>query len=182
MPWTLHLQPIRNPWTDAALLAGGRALYVAQAYEEKCKTLLRFGHLVEGIQADPVAGLDDLIRALPKDRMLKETLDRLAHILPSAAEHAQVLQKAREARNFIAHEGVRFSIDDSQASDLLDRLRGLRAQVQLLASGDNLVSAWLFNVEEPYELLPRWLIDSYNSMIDEWVFAPVWELVSTSDE
>ncbi|MEV0286305.1 hypothetical protein AB0H36_19510 [Kribbella sp. NPDC050820] len=112
MPWTPHLQPIRNPRTDAASLAGGRALYVAQAYEDKCEALLRFGHLAAGSQADPVAKLDDLIRALPRDRMLKERSRNLAQVLPSAAEHAQVLQKAREARNFIAHEGGRFSIDD----------------------------------------------------------------------
>jgi hypothetical protein len=35
MAWTLHLQPIQNPWADAAMLTGGRAMYVAQAFEEK---------------------------------------------------------------------------------------------------------------------------------------------------
>jgi hypothetical protein len=129
----------------------GRALYVAQAYEEKCKSLLRFGHLVESMHADPEAGLEELFRTVPRGQMLKNTLDQLAEILPSAADHAQVLQKAREARNYIAHEGVRFSVHDSRASDLLKCLSGLRAQVQLLASGDNLVSAWLFELEEPYE-------------------------------
>lgn len=180
MSWTLHLQPIRNQWADQALLAGGRALYVAQAFEEKCRSLLRFGYLVEAVEADPVARLEELVESVPKDRRLKTTLDEIARLLPEAQQQADVVSLAREARNYIAHEGLRFGIHDERSLDLEDRLGELRRQVQLLAGGDNLVSAWSFSLHERDQPMPTWLIDAYGSMIDSWVFEPVWDLVEPS--
>jgi hypothetical protein len=173
MTWTLHLQPIRNPWADDALLAAGRALYIAQAFEDKCRSLLRFGYLIDGLSADPVARLEELIAAVPKDRQLKPTLDELIRIFPEAREHGEVLSRARQARNYIAHEGVLFSIHDERAAGLGKRLSELQRQVHLLASGDNLVSAWSFQLHERKQPMPVWLVESYCSMIDEWVFEPV---------
>lgn len=110
MAWTLHLQPIENPWADAAMLAGGRAMCVAQAFEEKCRSLLRVGHIVAGIDSDPIAGLEDLVERVPKDKLLGPTLIDLASVWPDAAQHQAVLSSARGARNYIAHESMRFGI------------------------------------------------------------------------
>ena len=180
MSWTLHLQPIRNPWADEALLAGGRALYLAQAFEDKCRSLLRFAYLIEALDADPVARLEELVESVPKDRLLKSTLDELARLHPEAQKQTDVLSQAREARNYIAHEGLRFGIHDERAFGLVDRLGELRRQVQLLANGDNLVSTWSFRLHERDQPLPMGLIDSYGSMIDSWVFEPVWDIVEPS--
>ena len=180
MSWTLHLQPIRNPWSDEALLAGGRGLYVAQAFEEKCLSLLRFAYLIEALDSDPVARLEELIESVPKDRLLKRTLDELARLHPAAKNQTEALSQAREARNYIAHEGLRFGIHDMGAFGLVDSLVELRRQVQLLATGDNLVSTWSFWLHERNQPTSLDLVNSYESMIDSWVFEPVWELVEPS--
>ncbi|MGY2079716.1 hypothetical protein [Modestobacter sp. SYSU DS0657] len=177
MSWTLHLQPIRNPWADAALLVGGRALYVAQAFEDKCRSLLRFGHLVDALQADPVAKLEELIGSVPRDRLLKPTLVELARLFPEVGEHEAVLTRAREARNYIAHEGLRFSIHDERAAGLKARLPELHQHVEHLATGDNLVSALSFRLHEPDQLFPDWLVETYESMIESWVFEPLQDFI-----
>jgi len=177
MSWTLHLRTIGNPWADAALLTGGRALYVAQAFEEKCRSLLRFAYLVEAVDADPVAQLTELIASIPNDRMLKQTLDELDRLHPDARRQPNALARAREARNYVAHEGLRFGIHDERAFGLVEQLGNLRRHVKELATGDNLVSTWSFRLHEPRESLPRALIDAYESRIDKWVFEPVWDLV-----
>jgi hypothetical protein len=177
MGWTLHLQPIVNPWTDEALLTAGRALYVAQAFEQKCRSLLRFGHLVEYLDADPIERLEELIARVPADTQLGPTLRRLAELLPEASANREVLSSAREARNFIAHESVQFGLHTLDWRELAIRMLDLRREVGILAVGDNLVSTWTFQLHERGEPTPKWLISAYPSMIDEWVFEPVRELV-----
>lgn len=176
MAWTLHLQPIENPWADAAMLAGARAMYVAQAFEEKCRSLLRIGHIVAGIESDPIAGLEDLVERVPKDKLLGPTLTDLASVWPDAAQHHVVLSSAREARNYIAHESMRFGIH-SRWDNPFERMSELRRMVRMLAHGDNLVSTWWFYIEERHQPTPSWLIAEYPTMIDKWVFEPVWDLL-----
>lgn len=181
MAWTLHNQPIRNPWADKALLTGGRALYVAQAFERKCQSLVRFGFLVEGLEADPVARLEELISQVPGDTQLGPTLRRLSDLMPEARGHEEVLSAARIARNYIAHEGVSFSIHSEKWSDLTEQMLTLRRMVTTLAAGDNLVSAWSFGLHEWKQSTPHALIAAYPAMIDEWVFEPVWKLVNEGE-
>lgn len=180
MAWTLHLQPIQNPWADAAMLTGGRAMYVAQAFEEKCRSLLRMGHIVAGIESDPVAKLEDLVACVPDDKMLGATLIDLATVWPDAGEHQAVLSAAREARNYIAHESLRFGIH-SRWESLGERMFELRRMVRALADGDNLVSTWWFFIEERHQSAPSRLIAEYPTMIDQWVFEPVWDLVGNTN-
>lgn len=161
MGWTLHLQPIRNPWADPALLTGGRALYVAQAFEGKCRSLLRFGYLAQGVGSDPIASLEDLIARLPRDQLLGPTLTSLASLLPEAHEHREVLSSAREARNYIAHESVLFGIHSQGWEELAERMAELRRQVRILVDGDNLVSTWSHHFHERGQPTPTELKEAY---------------------
>lgn len=177
----MDLRPIRNPWADHALLTGGRALYVAQAFEEKCRSLLRFGHLTKGAEADPIASLEDLIARLPADQLLGGTLTSLASLLPAAHKHGETLTAARGARNYIAHESLHFDLHSTSREGLMERMDALRQQVRVLAEGDNLISTWLFHVEERDEPAPTHLVESYPLMIDQWVFEPVRALVAAAE-
>jgi hypothetical protein len=178
MPWTLHLQPICNPWADEALLTCGRALYVAQAFEGKCQELVRLGELVEAIRASPTANLDDLLLQVPPDQLLMRALKRLRRLLPDAESKTDsVLTPARAARNYIAHECAHFDIHFARVDPIRARMIRLRSEVAKLAAGDNLVSTWLYQVEERTPDTPRRLVEAYPRMIDDWVFAPVLDLV-----
>ncbi|MFD5435141.1 hypothetical protein ACFWJ4_23710 [Kitasatospora sp. NPDC127067] len=123
-------------------LSAGRALHLANAFESKCKFVLRTGNAVRAFEADPVAALQDSLAALPPDKMLGPTLrdlgDRLAH---STSWNVDVLDAARAARNFIAHEGSNVGdIHAVHARQILGHAARLRAAVSDLAHGDNIGS------------------------------------------
>ncbi|MFB7674468.1 hypothetical protein ACFC26_23950 [Kitasatospora purpeofusca] len=180
MGWSLgYLKPTQPELLDMLFLSAGRALHLANAFESKCKFVLRTGNLVKAFEADPVAALQDSIAALPPDKMLGPTLrdlgDRLAH---STSWNVDVLDAARAARNFIAHEGS--NVGDIHAVDarqILGHTAQLRAAVSDLARGDNIVSLWVFGIEEPRGSSPRHLIDAYPSMVDTWVFGHFGDLL-----
>jgi hypothetical protein len=80
-----------------------------------------------------------------------------------STENLDALQRAREARNFIAHEGASvgfiYSVDEKRIIEHATRLR----------SG--------YHLEEPHEHLPRDLIEAYAGMIDDWVFGHFGDLL-----
>lgn len=178
MAWTLHYQPIRNPRADDALLTLGRALYISNAFEDKCRYALRMINLIEKMSGDPVLKLEEAIAQAPKDKMLDPTLQRLGQLLPAAGEQAEVLAAARRARNYIAHEGGLFSIHSESNAHLCERLEQLRRAVRDLAAGDNVMSWWTFEMDNWKELAPQMLIAAYDGVVDRWVFEPVWNLLS----
>ena len=196
MSWSLHRFPI-NARAEDGLAAVGRALYMAAHFEDKGKYLLRVAGMAEAADADPVASLEDLIAGAAKDRRLVDTLRRLERRGPVSAADAARLHAARLARNFIAHEGARFSIHERPGGTLreavagmrtydLGRLRihleALRTSVQDLSRGDNMVSTWCFDVEEGGKTdRPVELIDSYEASVECWVFNPVWDLLTDGD-
>ncbi len=141
--------------------------------------MLRCINLVEVHQnSDPVATFEDLIAALPADKMLGPALHQLTGHISCLTETVDVLRRARKARNFIAHEGADVGdISSARAKHLLEHTGRLRSAVSDLAAGDNIISQWGFHFEEPNCSLPRDLIDAYPAMIDEWVFGRLGNLL-----
>ncbi|MGW6456704.1 hypothetical protein ACWF94_12405 [Streptomyces sp. NPDC055078] len=122
-------------------------------------------------EADPVAELEGLFAALPADKMLGPTLERLRGRMRCSEETAGTLRRARLGRNFIAHEGAAVGdISLAREGDILVHATRLRSAVLDLADGDNIVSRWGYSIEEPRGYLPLDLINAYPEMIDEWVF------------
>lgn len=181
MSWTLHYQPISNPRADDALLTLGRALYISNAFEDKCRYVLRMVNLIELINGDPVMKLEEALAHVPKDKMLDVTLQRLGHLFPVDPGQADVLAAARRARNYIAHEGGLFGIHSELMTRLCERLEQLRGAVRDLAVGDNLMSLWTFGMNNPREPAPEMLVAAYTGVVVRWVFEPVWDLLSHAD-
>jgi hypothetical protein len=44
-----------------------------------------------------------------------------------------------------------------------------------LVAGDNIVSKWVYGIEEPREPAPLHLIAAYPRMVEEWVFGSFWQ-------
>jgi hypothetical protein len=174
MGWSLgYLKPREPRLLDALFLSAGRALHLANSFESKCQYVLRMAHLAEATQADPVLGLQEMIASLPPDKMLGGTLRDLSNTsLGSRTSDFDLLDGARKARNFIAHEGASIgTVSGARRDDILAHAVRLRAAVSDLASGDNVVSQWCFHLDEPRDSLPRMLIDAYPQMVDDWVFS-----------
>lgn len=182
MSWTIHLQPIQNPRADDVLLTLGRATYVAGRFERKCKFVLRIVKLVDTMHpdkaADPVMGLEEAIARLPKDQLLGRTLEQLTSQMPAKQSEDGLLRGAREARNFIAHEGANFGVHSPVGTWLVEHLDKLHDEVRNLAAGDNLISLWAFGIEEPRQPKPVVLIAGYEDALVRWVLGPVWDLLS----
>lgn len=183
MAWSLSYESIRNPGlTDALLLAAGKSLYLANAFEDKCNYVLRIINLVEVVEGDPVLSLEQAIAALPKDKMLGGTLQEiLLRKVGDDSATADLLDKARRARNFIAHEGAATgAIWGLRAKDVIHQSTLLRSAVDDLVAGDNVVSAWCYEIDEK-EHAPQLFKAAYPAMVSDWVFGQLDLLLKSID-
>jgi hypothetical protein len=174
MGWSVgYKQPPESDLIDEILLAAGKALYLANNFESNCQYVLRIANLVDLIKDDPVASLEEAAAKLPEDKMLGPTLQGLfAHTdIPMLPDRMAALKRAKDARNYIAHEGAMAigELDSYNVQGMLDALRALRAKVIDLANGDNIVSCWVYEIDEPREPLPP-IVRDYPDLVDDWIF------------
>lgn len=176
MGWSVNYRlPPESDLIDEILLAAGKALYLANRFESKCSYVLRIANFVDIAQNDPVATVEQIAALLPDDKMLGKTLRELFALTDMNAREEQVtlLEEARKARNYIAHEGAGAIGDLSSYSvqHKIDALRKLFAKVLDLARGDNIVSTWVFQIEEPRGPLPP--SSDYPDVVTNWVFGHI---------
>jgi hypothetical protein len=160
----------RDAVFDEFFLVIGRALYIATGFEMKCRYILRLWRLLEEVRetGDFSASLE-LVAKL-KGRTLGRTIDGLRGVEGVKPEDIPVLERARDARNFIAHESADVGrLYMLSPRKMEQRLGELRAQLDALAPGDDLVSRWVYEIEEK-EPAPRWLMPDYASLMQRWVF------------
>ena len=170
MGWTLgYREPEHPDLVRGALLAAGKALYLANEFERKCTSVLRIGRLVSMIREDPVLSLMEAMDALPADpKTLAPTLTQLSQTAlgGSYSDKSEVLSKAREARNFIAHKGAAFgSLWAINPDTIGTQLVKLRSAVQDLIAGDNIVSSWIYEIENK-ERAPELTQQQYPQWVD----------------
>jgi hypothetical protein len=143
---------------DEILLAAGKALYLANQFEFRCKIVLKVAYAEELLRDDPVLSLEELANRIPPDKMLHMTLQALANTPPGLSEdESSVLEKAKDARNYIAHEGAGAIGEITEYGGVqtkLNALRKLQAAVIELVNGDSIVSAWVYQIENPGERMP----------------------------
>jgi len=155
---------------DEFFLVIGRALYIATGFEMKCRYILRLWRLVEHFrETDDASASLELVARL-KDGMLGRTIDALRDVAGVKPEDIPALERARDARNFIAHEsadvGALYMLSPRRIEE---RLGELRVQLEALAQGDDLVSRWVYQIEEK-EPAARWLMTDYARVMQGWVF------------
>lgn len=144
MPWSLNSRmPPQDPGlVDAAMLATGKALYLANAFESKCKYILQFLKLTDFLDKNPGCAHPDALAHIAQTKMLGATLKEMtAFTAEVTAANAAALDKAREGRNFIAHESALGSICEILSVAVAEHLPRLRTAVRNLAAGDGIVSA-----------------------------------------
>ncbi len=171
MAWSLGYLPPREPeLLDEFFLAVGKALYLANGFEAKCRHIVRLAKLVDHHEetGDATASLV-FVRAL-KAKMLGRTIMEMRESPIIHEAHIQTLERAKDARNFIAHEGANVGEPSSVSARQLDeQLHRLRKEVGFLTIGDNLVSRWVYEIENR-EPAPAEIQEGYLQMIDEWIF------------
>src|SRR6266498_3424775 len=104
MPWMFDLHPAEEPeFVNAFLLSAGKALCLAQGFEDKCRHVLSIIALTDAIEA----GEDfDAARELAKyvgKKTLCKTINLIGETWPT---DLAILLAAKDARNYIAHEAA----------------------------------------------------------------------------
>jgi len=130
--------------------------------------------IIDRISSDPVASLAETFNNLPSSpKMLGGTLEKIkaeADAFGVTEDQLEALVKAKDARNLIAHEGVDIGpLYSVKPKYILEVLQRLRLAVADLAVGDNIVSTWIYYIEEPGEPVPR-IRSTYLDLVDRWVF------------
>jgi hypothetical protein len=170
--------PLDTKLLDAAMLALGRALYLCSSFEGKCRIVLQFMHFEERIKErttsnDPVGALDELFSDLPRTKMLAGTIKDIAtraELIGMTEEEREVLTKAKDGRNFIAHDAKNIgTLDSVTRQHVAEFIAKLRAAVADVAAGDNFISELVYRIEERREPIPYAAVN-YVDVIDLWVF------------
>jgi hypothetical protein len=181
MGWSLTYQnPPEPELMDEFLLSLGKALVLATLFEEKCRYILRLVKIVEGYKDSTESeDLDDILSSvdsLVKQLTLAKTIGSIMGPLKVTSSNVEVLRSAREARNYIAHEAGNLS-PSSQSKTIFACQRQLRERLAPLVAGDNLVSAWVYEIEEK-EPAPKRIQSEYLQRAISWVFGDGRELAN----
>ncbi|MBB5105605.1 hypothetical protein [Streptomyces spectabilis] len=111
------------------------------------------------------------VASVPTDKLPGGTLHSLASHSMGRAMGIDTLHKARQARNWIAHEGASigaiWSVDRDRT---LQQAVELRTAVTDLALGDNIISQWCYGLAQPHDPPPTDWINGYPDAVDTWVF------------
>jgi len=85
-----------------------------------------------------------------------------------------MLEHAKDARNFIAHESalLAWPISTTRSREIREKINRLRSEVETLAAGDNLVSRWIYEFEEREPAHPI-LYRDYLRRIEQWIFGEI---------
>jgi hypothetical protein len=171
MCWSLSLDvPEDTELLDLFFTAAGKSLYLANAFESKCSSLLQMMKLVEHytLTKDAEASLA-LIQAL-SNTMLGASIAGLKDFPEFSASHIARLHKGREARNLIAHDGALIGGICVAEKHVIKAFVGLRTAVTNLVDADNLVSTWLYEIEAKQHAGE--MVRNYPVWVDRWIFRP----------
>jgi len=164
-----------------ALLAAGKALSIANEFENTCKFILHVAKLSEFLRNTPDPVLETFNKAF-RERMLHGTLKALSDLSYVSENEVSVLERAKDARNYIAHEGAVFLASENRWL-VVAALKTLRQQVLHLINGHNLVSLWEYEIQNKqpgsrqyFELYPTqaeiWVFGRLLPIIDRYSFHP----------
>jgi hypothetical protein len=174
MSWSLDFQASQEPeLLDEFLLAMGKALYLACGFEAKCRWVLQLYVMAEKLEAGgDWQAVQALGRAL-KDKQLGgaiKGLEKFPEVLPN---DIALLDRAREARNAIAHAIAELGpVSGISARILAERTETLREEVAALIAGDNLVSCWCYEITEK-EHAPREIQELYPEWVADWLWGHI---------
>jgi hypothetical protein len=170
MNWLIGNIPIqKSSLLDDFFKAIGKALMLSTNFEKKCQCLLRYAkiyHNSEDIQRD---GLTEFLLTI-KNKSLMLTIKEFDSLSKISDQEFEILSKAKNARNVIAHDIADIGFLPSVTStEIINKLALLRKEVLFLASGDNLVSTWLYEIEMK-ESAPTEIQKNHIKFVDKWIF------------
>jgi hypothetical protein len=156
-------------------LAAGKSLFICQHFEATCKDIVMwfclskalFENKFKFLSSDHIEYVDKLLKLLlgpSVKRLWNEFGDEFAD------NDIQVIENAREARNYICHQLIIPLVfaDSQQGNSSIQVVDRLRQEVRNLAIGDYLVSRWAYEFFEKQSgsFMDK---DSYVARLGAWV-------------
>lgn len=171
MPWSLDYQQPKEPaLLEQLFLVAGKALYLASAFEGKCKFLLRLIKIIHFHESTGDTSATAALAKLLKEKMLGATIKELNTLTEFTEKDLAVFEKGKDARNFIAHESVQLGpLSSITAKAINEKLERLQVELAALAAADNLISVWLYEMDEK-EPAPIGIQTAYPGWVSQWVF------------
>ncbi len=171
MAWTLSHHPLKEPGLlDEFLLSAGKALCIASAFESKCKYVIRVVQISECYRETSDASAAWDLAQILKDQLLGKTIKKMRNYPTIDQEDIKTLEAAKDARNYIAHECADLGELSRVSSRLIqERISSLRGHLGALIKGDNLISRWVYEIEEK-EPAPQQIQEIYPVWVHHWVF------------
>jgi len=171
MGWSLDYHAPKEPLLlDRLFLAAGRALYLASSFEAKCQWVLRIVKIADYHKATGDSSATAALARALKDKTLGLTIRDLHSAAPLNENDLATFERARDARNYIAHESAQVGLLSSASSKTInEKIARLKVEVEALTAADNVISTWTYEIEEKVPA-PQGIQDAYPGWVIEWVF------------
>ena len=99
---------------------------------------------------------------------------RLSDADDFGADHAEVLERGRIARNWLAHEStILIDVKGDIRDDFVSHLREFREHVKYLCDADATLAAASYEIQDR-ELVRTESQESYARRVEAWVLEPIW--------
>lgn len=163
---------------DCYLASVGRSLLLAQSFEQNCKFVCLIWDLGDAFESKTISDVEQLpdYSALLLKRFLGTVIQRFGSRYPIKREQYEILERAREARNYIAHEAGTPCLYYNTHEPIIEALPQLRTNITALAEGDNLVSGWSYMIQEK-NFPPAGIRQSYVHEITSYILEPLEDYV-----
>ena len=183
MIWAVSPFPAKEPQAiELLLLTFGKSLYLASEFERKCQHVLRTLDLIETFEKTGDTKATYTAAVAAKDRLLAQTISGMSKFSVVTPDEIEDLTKAREARNYIAHEAGKIGVlHHLQARHIAEARNALRPKVIDLAKGDNVISVWAYEIQEKLNA-PQWMTQTYEARVLNWIFGEPFRGISSWDE
>ena len=172
MSWSLSLRvPGNEPLLERYFVAVGKALLIGSNFEEKCLHVMRVQQIEETIRKgdDPREAAGQWTNA--KKPTLNNAIQKINSDSSTSEQQGITLDTARKARNFVAHEAAAMGeVWEVADSEVYSRVVKLVDKVREIAEGENIVSAWTYEITEG-DPAPASFATGYVDQVLEWVFS-----------
>lgn len=175
MGWALSYQPLKQPkLLDEFFLIAGKALYLASSFEAKCRYVLRVINVKEYVEKGGDISDAEAVVLVLRAKLLGPTIRDMSGFPDFDAEDVALLERAKDARNFIAHESANLGwpLSDVSAHHIHGNLVRLRREVENLTAGDSFISGWVFGIEQK-EPAPQEVQQAYPQWVKRWIFGAI---------
>lgn len=152
----------------------GRALALAQSFEQNCKYVLLIANLDEEIERGSIVGTSGMAsysESLENWFKLGRDIHQFKDRHKIDAFEIEILRKGVVARNYIAHEAAYpMLIGSKSGAEVRKELPNFVRQVSLLAEAENLIAQWSFMIQEKIHP-PSEITTTFPQKVTNWVLA-----------